>query len=266
MRCLSYLAHVKAELLTDTIYDMKRSKLALHGEITAHRRTEHALREHRSRLERLVDEHTGELREANRRLEREIAEKTRLEAQFVQAQKMKAVGTLAGGIAHDFNNLLTGVVGGVEVALPELPADSSAAESPRIAREAAERAGELTAQLMSLSRREEPRMELVDPNAAVRQIAALLKSSLPERIALELDLDESIPRIEAAPGRLAQVLLNLAINARGSDVPVVLISSHASEGRRHSERVREQGFAGFLAKPLEARDLALSVRRILDAR
>ena len=141
------------------------------------------------------------------------AEREQLQAQLRQADRMRAVGTLAGGIAHDFNNLLTAIVTGVQLALDEPGLDAGVYECLRAAHESAERGGELTRQLLSLGRRRRTSQSPTDVNALVHRAAELLRRSLPDGIRLDLNLDGRAAPVEADPVQLLQVLLNLGINA-----------------------------------------------------
>jgi len=148
--------------------------------------------------------------------ERRREEQTRraLQEQVQQMQKMQAVGTLAGGIAHDFNNLLTSMLGAVQLAQLELPSDAPVQVYLGQALEAAERAAELTQQLLSLSRRRPLERTATDVNEVVQRTAKLLQRSVPGTIHLELDLDPALRPILADAGQLGQAILNLGINAR----------------------------------------------------
>jgi len=137
-----------------------------------------------------------------------------LQEQVQQMQKMQAVGTLAGAIAHDFNNLLTGMLGAVQLAQLELPVDSPVRDYLEQVEEAAERAAELTQQLLGLSRRRPLERTAMDPNEVVRRTATLLERSIPGTIQVQLDLDPELPLVLADAGQLGQALLNLGINAR----------------------------------------------------
>jgi PAS domain S-box-containing protein len=147
---------------------------------------------------------------AKREVERE---RENLQTQLRQADRMRAVGTLAGGIAHDFNNLLTAIVTGVQLALDEPGLDAGVYECLRAAHESAERGGELTRQLLTLGRRRRTSQHPTDVNAIVHRAAELLRRSLPSDITLELSLDGRLAPVEADTVQLLQVLLNLGINA-----------------------------------------------------
>ncbi len=138
----------------------------------------------------------------------------RLEEQYRQAQKMEAVGRLAGGIAHDFNNLLTIIMGCGEVLLagPDL-VDESRELVGQVLR-SCERAASLTRQLLTFSRRQALRPRVLDLNLAVRDTARLLRRLIGADVELVVDLDAALGPVRADPDQVAQVLLNLAVNAR----------------------------------------------------
>jgi PAS domain S-box-containing protein len=137
-----------------------------------------------------------------------------LEEQFLQAQKMEAVGRLAGGVAHDFNNVLTAILGYGEMLLEDLPQSSAAAEDAREIRAAAQRATALTRQLLAFSRKQILQTELVDLNQVVAGLEKMLRRLLGEDVELAANLEVALPRVRVDPGQIEQVILNLAVNAR----------------------------------------------------
>ncbi|HEU5170563.1 MAG TPA: PAS domain S-box protein [Gemmatimonadales bacterium] len=144
----------------------------------------------------------------------DVTDRIALEAQFRQAQKMEAVGQLAGGIAHDFNNLLTAILNNAELAMAALPESLAArAEIEEITR-AALRAGELTRKLLTFSRRQVLQVRALDLNALVLGCQPLLRRLLDERALLETALDPLLQAVQADPGQLELVLVNLVVNAR----------------------------------------------------
>lgn len=137
------------------------------------------------------------------------------EAQLRQAQKMEAVGRLAGGVAHDFNNLLTVIRGYSELLLMRLmPADSMRNEMEEI-KKAADRASELTRQLMAFSRRQFVVAKVLDLNSLISNMEGMLRRLLGEDIVeFCAELDSSAGAIKADPGQIEQVVMNLVVNAR----------------------------------------------------
>ncbi len=145
---------------------------------------------------------------------RDITEQRKLEEQLRQSQKMEAIGQLAGGVAHDFNNLLTVIHGyGVMLMTPEeSPAETKLAVSQIV--RAAERAADLTRQLLAFSRRQVMHTRLLDLNEIVTSLAKMLQRILGEDISLQLNLCSRPLMTRADAGMLDQVLLNLVVNAR----------------------------------------------------
>lgn len=139
---------------------------------------------------------------------REAEEKLR------HAQKMEAIGQLAGGIAHDFNNLLTVINGYGDIALDQCGENTGVRDSLTEIRRAGSRAAELTQQLLALSRRQVLMPEVVDLNEVVTEHASMLARLLGEDIVLQVTPNAREGYVEADPGQLTQVILNLAANAR----------------------------------------------------
>ncbi|HEX6600750.1 MAG TPA: PAS domain S-box protein [Gemmatimonadaceae bacterium] len=153
---------------------------------------------------------------ANDVTERRRTEKALLasQEQLRQAQKMEAVGSLAGGIAHDFNNLLTAILGYCDLALEGIPAESTASEDVAEVRRAAQRAAELTHQLLAFSRRQVLKPRVFSIGAALEQTEKILRRLISENIALELSVCAPQAMVCADPTQVEQVILNLAVNAR----------------------------------------------------
>jgi PAS domain S-box-containing protein len=144
----------------------------------------------------------------------DITERRQLEEQFRQSQKMEAVGQLAGGVAHDFNNILTIIQGHVGLVSTLEPLPDGALESIRDIGEAAERAANLTRQLLTFSRRQIMQPRDLNLNALVANMARMLRRILGEDITLDLKSSAGLPAVNADPGMMEQVLLNLGVNAR----------------------------------------------------
>ncbi|GGJ94090.1 histidine kinase [Pilimelia anulata] len=160
---------------------------------------------------------------AERERLRAQAERERLEAQLQQAQRLESLGQLAGGVAHDFNNLLGVILNYSDFVAEELAAASGQPDGERWAsahrdvqqiQRAAQRASDLTHQLLTFGRREVVRPRVMDVNATVSELAQLLRRSLGEHIELVVRLDVRLPAVRFDPGQLEQVLMNLAVNAR----------------------------------------------------
>ncbi|HEX4343580.1 MAG TPA: response regulator [Verrucomicrobiae bacterium] len=171
-------------------------------------------RAHTENLEQRVQARTQELQNANEKLKFEISERNRVEEALRQSQKMEAVGQLAGGVAHDFNNLLTVIQGYVACLLRDGKADATSQQALQQIGEAAERAANLTRQLLTFSRKQVMQPEGLDINEAINHVGKLLHRVLGEDIALQLETGVNLPGICADRSMIEQVLLNLAVNAR----------------------------------------------------
>ncbi|HYO83157.1 MAG TPA: ATP-binding protein, partial [Bryobacteraceae bacterium] len=144
----------------------------------------------------------------------DVTERLRLEERFRQAQKMEAVGRLAGGVAHDFNNMLTVITGYCQMILDNPAADASIRSDMQQVVRAADRATSLTRQLLAFSRRQMVQPKVLEADAVVLDMKAMLLRLLAESVRLELDLGAEGARIRMDPGNLEQVVINLAVNAR----------------------------------------------------
>jgi len=142
------------------------------------------------------------------------AEKTVLEEQLQQAQKMEAVGRLAGGIAHDFNNLLTVIKVYSQLALLELKDGVPLRGYVEEIQTAANRSADLVQQLLAFSRRQVMEMKVLDLNALLRDLHKMLPRVIGEDLELTMKLDPDLGRVKADSGQMEQVLMNLAVNAR----------------------------------------------------
>jgi nitrogen-specific signal transduction histidine kinase len=144
----------------------------------------------------------------------DVTEQRKLEEQLRQAQKLEAIGRLAGGVAHDFNNLLMVISGYAELLIQSLPRGDRRRESSENILRAADRAGDLTRQLLAFSRRQVLRPSVVDLNAVISNLQKMLRRLISEDIELAVSLAPELGRVRIDPGQLEQVLLNLAVNAR----------------------------------------------------
>ncbi len=144
----------------------------------------------------------------------DITERKDLEERFRQSQKMEAVGRLAGGVAHDFNNILTVITTTTGLLLEALPKGDVRRDDVLEIQKAANRAAGLTHQLLAVSRRQVLRPRTLDLNAAVRDMLAMLRRVIGEDVDLVTELEPGIGCVRADASQLAQVVLNLAVNAR----------------------------------------------------
>ncbi len=145
---------------------------------------------------------------------RDLREKKNLQDQLLRAQKMEAIGTLAGGIAHDFNNLLTAVKGFTQIMLLTVPEDSEDRQYLEQIEHAANRASDLTKQLLTFSRRVRSEKQPVELNREIREVEKLLQRTLPKMIRIQTHLTDKLTLINADPSQIEQILMNLAVNAR----------------------------------------------------
>lgn len=137
-----------------------------------------------------------------------------LEAQFVQSQKMQAIGQLAGGVAHDFNNLLTAITGHCDLLLMRHDqSDPDYADLVQI-NQNANRAAALVGQLLAFSRKQNLRPEVLDLRDTLADLTHLLNRLVGERIHLTLCHDPALRSVRADKRQLEQVLMNLVVNAR----------------------------------------------------
>jgi two-component system, cell cycle sensor histidine kinase and response regulator CckA len=151
----------------------------------------------------------------------DIGARKSMESELLQAQKLESIGRLAGGIAHDFNNMLFAIRGYVELLEEDLGADRRAAFDPDEALksvaaigQAADRASDLTHQLLTFSRQQVVSPKVVDLNASVLAVEPMLRRLIGENVTLHLKLDPEIGRMRADPGQIDQILVNLVVNAR----------------------------------------------------
>jgi signal transduction histidine kinase/CheY-like chemotaxis protein len=145
---------------------------------------------------------------------KEIVTRKKLEEQLIQSRKMEAVGRLAGGVAHDFNNMLTAIIGHDEILLKGLPPDDPLYGDAHEIMKAAERAAALTRQLLAFSRKQILQPQVINLNAMIKHIQGMLQRLIREEIEVVTVLDATLGNVQADPGQIEQVIMNLALNAR----------------------------------------------------
>ena len=143
---------------------------------------------------------------------RDVTERKRLEEQLRHTQKLESLGVLAGGVAHDFNNLLTGILGNASLALETVSTHHPVRGMLRDLVSASERASHLTRQLLAYAGKGRFLIEPLNLSALVREIAALIQTSIPKNVQLRLELVDDLPWIEADASQVQQVVMNLVIN------------------------------------------------------
>ncbi len=141
-------------------------------------------------------------------------ERNTIETQLRQAQKMEAVGQLAGGIAHDFNNLLTAIQGYTDLALAAVSEEEPVYRDLMEVRRASVRAATLTRQLLIFSRQQTSEKEILSVNGVIEDMSKMLHRLIGEDISLRVELAPDLWNVEADPGQMEQVLMNLVVNAR----------------------------------------------------
>lgn len=166
--------------------------------------------------ERIGNQIAGAIANAQLFLEHQRLEKEKsiLEEQFRQSQKMEAIGKLAGGIAHDFNNLLTVIKGYTQLSLYDLKKGDPIRENITVIQKAADRAADLTRQLLAFSRRQVMEIRVHDLNSLLKNMDKMLHRVIGEDIELVTILAEDLGRVKADPGQIEQAIMNLAVNAR----------------------------------------------------
>jgi PAS domain S-box-containing protein len=147
-------------------------------------------------------------------IKEDIAERLRLQAQLLQAQKMESVGRLAGGVAHDFNNLLSVIIGWTGLALQDLPAGHAVRPSLEEVLKAGEGAADLTQQLLAFSRQQVVEPTLFSVNDLVVEMDKMFRRLIGEDIEFVTRTDPELGTVKMDRGQLEQVLMNLVVNAR----------------------------------------------------
>jgi nitrogen-specific signal transduction histidine kinase/HAMP domain-containing protein len=180
----------------------------------------------------------------------DITEKLNLEAQLRHSQKMDSVGQLAAGVAHDFNNMLTVIQGhaGMVLARPALPPELR--DGAQAIFFAAERAANLTRQLLMFSRKSVMQPVFLDLREMVSNMNKMLRRLIGETITLQFEPPSKLPMIKGDMGMLEQVLMNLAVNARDAMVrggTLLIDTSHVQVNEAYVQ-LNPEGRAGYFVR------------------
>jgi signal transduction histidine kinase len=164
-----------------------------------------------------------------------VTTRRELEVQFRHAQKMEAVGRLAGGVAHDFNNLLCAIGGYADLSLALAGSETLRAYVTEI-KKAGERATMLTRRLLAFSRKQVVQPTVLDVNALLLDLEAMLRRLIREDIQLSTTLDRAAGAVVADAGHLEQVVMNLVVNARRRpERRLDRVSTHALRAARRPD-------------------------------
>jgi two-component system cell cycle sensor histidine kinase/response regulator CckA len=173
----------------------------------------------------------------------DVSEQKQLEERLRQSQKLEAIGRLAGGVAHDFNNMLTAIGGYTGLALEHAETGSALHRDLEEVRKATDRAALLTRQLLAFSRKQVLVPELLNLNGIVIELETMLQPLIGDDVVLTTELEPALGPIEADPGQLQQVVMNLVVNARdampgGGVVTVATANADVGENEDAMERGR----------------------------
>jgi two-component system cell cycle sensor histidine kinase/response regulator CckA len=158
----------------------------------------------------------------------DLTERKHLEQRLKESQKLESIGLLAGGIAHDFNNLLTGIMGNASLALEGVPPEDGRRMLIENVVKASEKAAHLTRQLLAYSGKGRFVIQAINLSELVSEISALLRTSIPKKVELRLDIREDLPPIEGDSSQIQQLIMNMVLNgaeAIGDSIGTVLVTT-----------------------------------------
>ncbi len=197
--------------LTDRIWEDLRAGKSWHGEYRTWRKGGGEYREEstitpvldsRGRIAKIIV------------IKQDVTERRALEDALSQSRKMDSIGQLAGGVAHDFNNALMVILGYGDDLLRSLPPEHPRRQDVEEILKAGRHATNLTRQLLAFSRKQMLQPVVLDLNATMRNVEAMLRRLIGEDITLNVELAADLGRVKADPSQVEQVIMNLAVNAR----------------------------------------------------
>jgi len=184
----------------------------------------------------------------------DVTDKKRLQAEVALAQRMDSLGVLAGGIAHDFNNLLSAIIGHLGLAIRELPPDHRTRRRLDTVREAANRATDLVKQILTFSRRHEPRRSPARLQPIVEEALKLLRSTLPAMMDIRTQFAPEAFDVLVDSSQIHQVVMNLGTNAAHA------MGSHGALEVRLAPVTWTSRLTGIASEAPPGRYMRLSVR------
>jgi two-component system, cell cycle sensor histidine kinase and response regulator CckA len=143
----------------------------------------------------------------------DVTERKKIEAQFLRAQRMESIGTLAGGIAHDLNNVLSPILMAIQMLQLKTP-DPDARQWLELLQSNAERGADMVRQVLSFARGVEGERVAVQPKHLVKDVVKILKETLPKSIGIKFEVAPDLWVVSADATQIHQVLMNLCVNAR----------------------------------------------------
>jgi PAS domain S-box-containing protein len=167
----------------------------------------------------------------------DLSERKRMDEQLRQTQKLESLGVLAGGVAHDFNNLLVGILGNASLALEDLPPTNPTRPMLEEVVQAAERAADLTRQMLAYAGKGRFVVERIDLSQRVREIVVLIQAAIAKNVRLHIEAQEHLPLVEGDPAQIQQLIMNLIINgseAMGDQNGVVAVSTGVEQVGEHA--------------------------------
>lgn len=193
----------------------------------------------KNELERRVTESTRDLHEAI--TDPTLEEREGLQEQLRQTQKMACIGTLAGGLVHDFNNLLQVIRGNAWLIMQNPDDPARVIERGEVIVRTVDQGVALARQLLTITRKSEPKFDPTDLTAILRGLTKLLSEIFPKTVAISLDLDAKIPNVMADANQMNHALLNLCVNARDAmaDGGNLLLRTRTISGAELRARFRD---------------------------